>query len=105
MGASCLPTLRLSSQPEDLVMWLLEAQNIMTTLGHPANDADAPCVPPELDGPPTEEEQWKERGMSAHEEAMAGAIAAARRNNGSFSFGSGGLTDPPPSRSGRGAAG
>lgn len=100
MGASSLPTLILSSQPRDLVEWLLRAQTIMTTAAVPP--------PPELGEQPMDisDECPAEPGLSAYEDAMAGRLAVAKRNASSFSFGDDGTSNslPPPSRSGRGAA-
>lgn len=100
MGASCLPMLTLSSQPEVLIEWLLEAQRMMITSDGLTNDAGDPYVPPDLRGASIVPSN--ERGMIAHEEAEVGRLAAARRNASSFSFGGGdGLMHPPPSRRGR----
>jgi len=89
MGASCLPMLTLSSQPEVLIEWLLEAQRMMITSDGLTNDAGDPYVPPDL------------RGASIVPSNERGMIAA-RRNASSFSFGGGdGLMHPPPSRRGR----
>ena len=94
MGASSLPTLILSSQPRDLVEWLLMAQTIMTT-----------AVPPPPEQPMDIGDDFPaETGQSAYEDTLAAGLAVAKRNASSFSFGDDGISHPPPSRSGRGEA-
>ena len=94
MGASSLPTLILSSQPRDLVEWLLMAQTIMTT-----------AVPPPPEQPMDISDDFPaEPGQSAYEDTLAAGLAVAKRNASSFSFGDDGISHPPPSRSGRGEA-
>jgi len=120
MGSLGLRHLRMSSQPEALVSWLLEVQSIMVA----AADAAAPSAPyvPSLPmgGYPGEldlhGDGFTDQGNpmrdwmpppNPHEEAVAGAQAARLRNAGSFTFGHepglGSMPPPPSSRGGRGA--
>ena len=120
MGSLGLRHLRMSSQPEALVSWLLEVQSIMVA----AADASAPSAPyvPSLPigGYPGELDShgdgFADQGNpmrdwmpppTPHEEAVAGAQAARLRNAGSFTFGHepglGSMPPPPSSRGGRGA--